>query len=37
LDILDEDVRYLTEWELPPTRRTAAQRAIHAANLERAR
>ncbi|HEX7299256.1 MAG TPA: MBL fold metallo-hydrolase [Solirubrobacteraceae bacterium] len=35
LSILDEDVRYLTEWELPPTRRTAAQRAIHAANLER--
>jgi glyoxylase-like metal-dependent hydrolase (beta-lactamase superfamily II) len=36
LTILDEDVRYLTEWELPPTRRTAAQRAIHATNRERA-
>jgi glyoxylase-like metal-dependent hydrolase (beta-lactamase superfamily II) len=35
LAILDEDVRYLTDWELPPTRRTAAQRAIHAANRER--
>ena len=30
--ILDEDVRYLTDWELPPTRRTAAQRAIHEQN-----
>ena len=36
LAILDEDVRYLTDWELPPTRRTAAQRAIDAANRERA-
>ena len=36
LAILDEDVRYLTEWELPATRRTAAQRAIDAANRERA-
>jgi glyoxylase-like metal-dependent hydrolase (beta-lactamase superfamily II) len=37
LAILDEDVRYLTDWELPPTRRTTAQRAIDAANRERAR
>jgi glyoxylase-like metal-dependent hydrolase (beta-lactamase superfamily II) len=37
LAILDEDVRYLTEWELPPARRTAAQRAIHEHNRERAR
>jgi glyoxylase-like metal-dependent hydrolase (beta-lactamase superfamily II) len=35
LAILDEDVRYLTDWELPPTRRTAAQRAIHAENRKR--
>jgi glyoxylase-like metal-dependent hydrolase (beta-lactamase superfamily II) len=34
--ILDEDARYLTEWELPLTRRTAAQRAIDAENRERA-
>jgi glyoxylase-like metal-dependent hydrolase (beta-lactamase superfamily II) len=34
--ILDEDVRYLTNWELPLTRRTAAQRAIDAENRERA-
>jgi glyoxylase-like metal-dependent hydrolase (beta-lactamase superfamily II) len=34
--ILDEDVRYLTDWELPATRRTAAQKAIHEANRERA-
>jgi glyoxylase-like metal-dependent hydrolase (beta-lactamase superfamily II) len=34
--ILDEDVRYLTDWELPLTRRTAAQRAIHAENRQRA-
>ena len=34
--ILDEDVRYLTDWELPLTRRTAAQRAIDAENRERA-
>ena len=33
--ILDEDVRYLTEWELPLTRRTAAQRAVDAENRER--
>jgi glyoxylase-like metal-dependent hydrolase (beta-lactamase superfamily II) len=36
MTLLDEDVRYLTDWELPPTRRTAAQRAIDAANRERA-
>jgi glyoxylase-like metal-dependent hydrolase (beta-lactamase superfamily II) len=34
--ILDEDVRYLTDWELPPARRTAAQRAIDAENRKRA-
>ena len=34
--ILDEDVRYLTDWELPLSRRTAAQRAIDAENRERA-
>ena len=34
--ILDEDVRYLTDWELPLTRRTAAQRAVDAENRERA-
>jgi hydroxyacylglutathione hydrolase len=34
--ILDEDVRYLTAWQLPLTRRTAAQRAIDAENRERA-
>jgi glyoxylase-like metal-dependent hydrolase (beta-lactamase superfamily II) len=33
--ILDEDVRYLTDWELPESRRTAAQRAIHDSNRER--
>jgi glyoxylase-like metal-dependent hydrolase (beta-lactamase superfamily II) len=36
LAILDEDARYLTDWELPLTRRTAAQRAIHAENRRRA-
>jgi len=30
--ILDEDVRYLTDWELPAGRRTAAQKAIHESN-----
>ncbi len=35
LAILREDVRYLTAWELPLTRRTAAQRAIDAENRER--
>ena len=34
--ILDEDVRYLTDWELPLTRRTGAQRAVDAVNRERA-
>ena len=34
--ILEEDVRYLTDWELPLTRRTAAQRAVDAENRERA-
>ena len=34
--ILDEDVRYLTDWELPPTRRTAAQRAVDVENRARA-
>jgi glyoxylase-like metal-dependent hydrolase (beta-lactamase superfamily II) len=36
LAILDEDVRYLTDWELPLTRRTAAQRAVDAQNRRRA-
>jgi glyoxylase-like metal-dependent hydrolase (beta-lactamase superfamily II) len=36
LAILSEDVRYLTDWELPLARRTAAQRAIHESNRERA-
>jgi hypothetical protein len=35
LAILDEDVRYLTDWQLPLTRRTAAQRAIDAENRQR--
>jgi glyoxylase-like metal-dependent hydrolase (beta-lactamase superfamily II) len=34
--ILDEDVRYLTDWVLPLTRRTATQRAVDAENRERA-
>ena len=34
-EILDEDVRYLTDWQLPLTRRTAAQRAIDAENRQR--
>jgi glyoxylase-like metal-dependent hydrolase (beta-lactamase superfamily II) len=34
--ILDEDVRYLTDWELPATRRTTAQKAIHEANRKQA-
>jgi hypothetical protein len=33
--ILNEDVRYLTDWELPLARRTAAQREIHELNRER--
>jgi glyoxylase-like metal-dependent hydrolase (beta-lactamase superfamily II) len=37
LALLDEDVHYLTEWELPPGRRSAAQRAIDEHNRERAR
>jgi glyoxylase-like metal-dependent hydrolase (beta-lactamase superfamily II) len=36
LVILEEDVRYLSDWELPATRRTAAQRAIDADNRSRA-
>ena len=35
LAILDEDVRYLSDWELPVTRRSAVQRAIDAENRER--
>ena len=35
LAILDEDVRYLSDWELPLTRRSAVQRAIDAENRER--
>jgi glyoxylase-like metal-dependent hydrolase (beta-lactamase superfamily II) len=34
--ILDEDVRYLTGWELPPQRRTPMQRQIDERNRERA-
>lgn len=36
LAILREDLHYLDTWELPLARRTAAQRKIHAENLERA-
>jgi glyoxylase-like metal-dependent hydrolase (beta-lactamase superfamily II) len=32
--ILDEDVRYLTDWELPATRRTAAQKAVDESNRQ---
>jgi glyoxylase-like metal-dependent hydrolase (beta-lactamase superfamily II) len=35
--ILDEDVRYLTDWELPPTRRTAAQKAVDESNRQQSR
>jgi glyoxylase-like metal-dependent hydrolase (beta-lactamase superfamily II) len=35
LAILNEDVRYLIEWELPLTRRSAVQRAIDAENRQR--
>jgi glyoxylase-like metal-dependent hydrolase (beta-lactamase superfamily II) len=35
LAILNEDARYLTDWELPLTRRSAAQRAIDAENRRR--
>lgn len=34
--ILDEDVRYLTDWELPASRRTAAQKAIDESNRKQA-
>jgi glyoxylase-like metal-dependent hydrolase (beta-lactamase superfamily II) len=36
LAILDEDARYLTDWELPAARRTAVQRAVDEENRERA-
>ena len=36
LAILNEDVRYLSDWELPLTRRTAVQRAVDAENRRRA-
>ena len=36
LAILNEDVRYLTDWELPLTRRTAAQRGVDVENRRRA-
>ena len=35
-EILDEDVRYLTDWELPASRRTAAQKAIDESNRKQA-
>jgi glyoxylase-like metal-dependent hydrolase (beta-lactamase superfamily II) len=35
-EILDEDVRYLTDWELPASRRSAAQKAIDEANRKQA-
>jgi glyoxylase-like metal-dependent hydrolase (beta-lactamase superfamily II) len=35
-EILEEDVRYLTDWELPASRRTAAQKAIDEANRKQA-
>jgi glyoxylase-like metal-dependent hydrolase (beta-lactamase superfamily II) len=35
--LLEEDMRYLIEWELPPGRRSAAQRTIHEHNREQAR
>jgi glyoxylase-like metal-dependent hydrolase (beta-lactamase superfamily II) len=34
--VLDEDVRYLTDWELPASRRTKAQKAVDEANRQRA-
>jgi hydroxyacylglutathione hydrolase len=34
--ILNEDVRYLSDWDLPLTRRTVAQREIHELNQARA-
>ena len=36
LALLDEDVHYLTDWKLPPGRRSPAQRAIDEQNRERA-
>jgi glyoxylase-like metal-dependent hydrolase (beta-lactamase superfamily II) len=33
--ILDEDVRYLTDWELPASRRTAVQKAVDESNRKR--
>ena len=36
LAILDEDVRYLSDWDLPPTRRTGAQKTIDEANRAQA-
>jgi glyoxylase-like metal-dependent hydrolase (beta-lactamase superfamily II) len=36
LAILEEDVRYLTDWELPASRRTNAQRAVDEVNRQRA-
>jgi glyoxylase-like metal-dependent hydrolase (beta-lactamase superfamily II) len=36
LAVLEEDARYLDDWQLPPGRRTAAQREIDALNRERA-
>ena len=35
-EILDEDVRYLTDWDLPASRRTAAQKAIDESNRKQA-
>ena len=34
-EVLDEDVRYLTDWELPASRRTGAQKAIDESNRAR--
>jgi hypothetical protein len=36
LAVLEEDQRYLSDWELPDGRRTTAQREIDAINRERA-
>ena len=35
-EILDEDVRYLTDWDLPASWRTAAQKAIDESNRKQA-
>jgi len=35
-EILEEDVRYLTDWDLPASRRTAAQKAIDESNRKQA-